>query len=75
MATETQIPIIYAGINGLLDSIPVNQITSWENSFKEHLTTSGQDILQELGKGQMPKELATKIADFVTSFNESWSSK
>ena len=74
MSTEVQIPIIFAGIRGLLDSVPVNKITAWENAFKEHLTTSGQDLLSELGKGQMPKELETKITDFVKSFTESWDS-
>lgn len=72
MSTEVQIPIIFAGIRGLLDNVPVNKITAWENAFKEHLTTSGQDLLSELGKGQMPKELETKITDFVKSFTESW---
>lgn len=72
LATEVQIPIIFAGIRGLLDGIPTSRITAWEKDFKEHLTTSGSDILSELNKGQMPKELEQKITDFVKSFNESW---
>lgn len=75
MATEVQIPILYAGINGLLDSVPVNKITAWESAFKEHLTTSGQDILTELGKGQMPKELSDKITKFVNEFTEGFNTK
>ncbi|KAJ4496692.1 P-loop containing nucleoside triphosphate hydrolase protein [Lentinula lateritia] len=40
LSTEIQVPIIYAGVNGLLDSIPVDQITRWEGEFRSHLTSS-----------------------------------
>lgn len=74
MATETQIPLIYAGINGLLDNVPVNKITEWEQAFRQHLESDsqGKEILTELGKGQMPKELEKKITDFVKEFTGSF---
>lgn len=33
MATEVMAPLIYAGVNGLLDKVEVNQITAWEKSL------------------------------------------
>ncbi|CAO1637377.1 unnamed protein product [Parajaminaea phylloscopi] len=75
LATEVQIPIIFAGIRGLLDDVPVAKISDWENAFKEHLTTSGSDILTELGKGQMPKELEEKISKFIKDFTEGYLAK
>lgn len=72
MATEVQIPIIFAGIRGLVDEVPTNKITQWESSFKEHLTSSGQEILNEIGKGQMPKSLEEKITSFVKDHVESF---
>ncbi|CAO1624884.1 unnamed protein product [Jaminaea pallidilutea] len=75
MATELQIPIIFAGIRGLVDSVPTNRITEWEGNFREHLQSAGSDILSELGKGQMPKELEEKITNFVKDHVESFLAK
>ena len=33
MATEVQIPLIFAGTAGLLDKVPVEKITAWEEQF------------------------------------------
>lgn len=77
MATEMQIPLIYAGINGLLDKVPVNKIQAWEEAFKQELGSSseGEKILAELGKGQMPKSLEESITSFVKNFTEGWLQK
>ncbi|PWN54215.1 putative H+-transporting ATP synthase alpha chain, mitochondrial [Violaceomyces palustris] len=65
MATEVQIPIIYAGVNGLVDEVPPERIVEWEVSFREAL--SSQDaLLAEIAKGQPSKELMDKIHKFVT---------
>ena len=32
LSVEVQVPIIYAGVNGLLDRVPVDQIGAWEAS-------------------------------------------
>lgn len=75
MATEVQIPIIFAGIRGLLDDVPVNRITEWESAFRSHIETSGESILSELNKGSMSKELEQKISDFVKEFTSSFLQK
>jgi len=71
LATEVQVPIIYAGVNGLLDSIPVDKITKWEAEFREHLTTQGE-LLKEISTGTVTPELEGKIKkvveDHVSSF-------
>ncbi|KAF9054469.1 P-loop containing nucleoside triphosphate hydrolase protein [Panaeolus papilionaceus] len=71
LATEVQVPIIYAGVNGLLDSVPVDQITRWEADFRAHLN-SHQELLKEISKGTVTPELEAKIKkvveDHVASF-------
>merc|ERR1711939_260241 len=62
---EIQVPLIFAGVNGLLDRVPVEQIGAWEKSFKEHLTSSQQSLLAEVGKGQMTKELEADLKKVV----------
>lgn len=71
LATEIQVPIIYAGVNGLLDSIPVDKITKWEAEFREHLKMQGP-LLKEIEKGKVTPELEANIKkvveDHVSSF-------
>ncbi|MEI4889684.1 F0F1 ATP synthase subunit alpha, partial [Klebsiella pneumoniae] len=35
LAIEIQVPILYAGVNGLLDRVPVEKIGAWEKNFME----------------------------------------
>ncbi|KAF8827830.1 hypothetical protein HHX47_DHR4001027 [Lentinula edodes] len=61
LSTEIQVPIIYAGVNGLLDSIPVDQITQWEGEFRSHLTSSQGALLEEISGGNITPELRGNI--------------
>jgi F-type H+-transporting ATPase subunit alpha len=65
MATEVMAPILYAGINGLLDKVPVDKIREWETSFIKHLTSQQQDLLAESSKGIMTKDLEAQYKSVV----------
>ncbi|KAF9006015.1 P-loop containing nucleoside triphosphate hydrolase protein [Cyathus striatus] len=71
MATEIQVPIIYAGVNGLLDSIPVDQITKWEADFREHLNSQSA-LLGEISTGTVTPELEAKIKKVVEDHVQSF---
>ena len=64
MAVEIQVPIIYAGIKGLLDEIPVDKIVAWETGYREELA-SQNDLLSEISKGVMTPEVEEKIANSI----------
>jgi len=72
LAIEVQVPIIYAGVHGLLDSIPVEKITKWEGEFREYLETTQKPLLTEIAAGNVTPELETQIKkvveDHVASF-------
>ncbi|KAK4703399.1 F-type H+-transporting ATPase subunit alpha, partial [Phenoliferia sp. Uapishka_3] len=72
LAIEVQVPIIYAGVHGLLDRVAVNDIGKWEASFLEHLESSQQELLKEVSKGKMTPEidatLKKVVVDHVSSF-------
>ncbi|TIA93146.1 hypothetical protein E3P99_00249 [Wallemia hederae] len=71
MAVEVQIPLIYAGINGLLDKVPVERIVEWEKSAVESIKADSE-LLKLLGTGQPSDEvkqaIEKKIKDHVESF-------
>lgn len=72
LSFELMVPVLYAGVNGLLDRIPVDKITAWEKDMVSHLRSSQTEILKEIGKGLMTKDLEAKIKklvqDHVSSF-------
>jgi len=70
---EHQVSIIFAGVNGYLDKIPVQRIVEFENKFLPHMTSDHSDILDSIrddGKisEEIEKKLKTVIGDFVKGF-------
>ncbi|KGB75955.1 ATP synthase subunit alpha, mitochondrial [Cryptococcus deuterogattii 99/473] len=73
MPTEVMAPLIYAGVNGMLDKIPVDKITAWEKSFTELLKSQHGALLEKLGGGVLTKEIEEEmkkiidghVADFI----------
>ena len=58
---EEQVVAIYAGINGHLDKIPVDQVPRFHEELREHLRTEGS-ILKEIREGgDLPDELVAKL--------------
>ncbi|OTA02796.1 ATP synthase alpha chain, mitochondrial precursor [Trichoderma parareesei] len=73
MAVNEMVPLIYAGVNGHLDNIPVNQILKWESDFLAHLKTNEADLLATIDKeGALSKDLEARLKDVTTSFVKSF---
>ncbi|KAI1336311.1 P-loop containing nucleoside triphosphate hydrolase protein [Xylariaceae sp. FL0016] len=74
MAVNQMVPLIYAGVNGHLDSVPVSKILQWEADFLSHLKTNESELLSTIEKeGALSKELEGKLKDVITSFTKSFS--
>ncbi|KAJ5404235.1 hypothetical protein N7509_004106 [Penicillium cosmopolitanum] len=74
MAVSDMVPLIFAGVNGLLDTIPVNKILSWEADLLAHLKSSHPEIQQTIEKeGQVSKETEAKLKETIVAFNKSFS--
>ncbi|CEJ57773.1 Putative ATP synthase subunit alpha [Penicillium brasilianum] len=73
MAVSDMVPLIFAGVNGLLDSIPVGKILQWESDLLAHLKSSHPEIQQTIEKeGQLSKELEAKLKEVIGAFNSSF---
>lgn len=57
LSFEVMTPLLYAGVNGLLDRVAVDKITAWEKSFVAHVKADKQELLKEISKGVMTKEI------------------
>jgi F-type H+-transporting ATPase subunit alpha len=75
MAVNEMVPLIFAGVNGYLDNVPVNKILQWEADFLAHLKTNETDLLATIDKeGALSKDLEQRLRDVVQSFTKSFTS-
>jgi F-type H+-transporting ATPase subunit alpha len=73
MAVNEMVPLIFAGVNGYLDSVPVNKILQWEADFLSHLKTNEADIMATIDKeGAISKDLENRLKEVVQSFTKSF---
>jgi F-type H+-transporting ATPase subunit alpha len=74
MAVNEMVPLIYAGVNGHLDSVPVSKILQWEADFLAHLRSNESDMLATIDKeGALSKDLETRVKESIISFTKSFS--
>ena len=73
MAVNEMVPLIYAGVNGYLDGVPVAKILSWEADFLAHLKNNESGLMESIDKeGQVTKDIDAKLKDVITSFTKSF---
>ena len=73
MAVNEMVPLIYAGVNGLLDSVPVAKILQWESDFLAHLKSNEPDIMATIDKeGAISKDLEARLKETIQSFTKSF---
>ena len=48
LKTEEQVAVIFAGVNGYLDKIPVNQVGKFEQGFLSYLRSEGKALLETI---------------------------
>jgi len=73
MAVNEMVPLIFAGVNGHLDAVPVGKILQWESDFLAHLRTNESDLMATIDKeGALSKELEARLKDVITSFTKSF---
>ncbi|SIO73566.1 F-type H+-transporting ATPase subunit alpha [Babesia microti strain RI] len=71
--TPLQVCIIFCGVQGYLDKIPIDQITKFESEFTSYITTQHQDILSSIETNhvlsqQVEENLRTAIVNFRSNF-------
>lgn len=74
MAVNEMVPLIYAGVNGFLDTLPVNKVLQWEADFLGHLRSNESDLLAQIDKeGALSKDLEARLKEVVGTFTKSFS--
>jgi F-type H+-transporting ATPase subunit alpha len=70
---EEQVCVIYAGVNGYLDNLPVNRVRAYEDGLLGLLRGTHADLLNEIGKTKdLSDANAAKLKDVVTNYTKSF---
>lgn len=76
LPVEKQISIIYAGTNGFLDELEVEQISEFEEGLYEFLETGHGELLSEIReKGKLEEDLEARLKDAMTAYVEEFKEK
>jgi len=67
---EEQVIAIYAGINGFLDDVPVQDIPRFQDELRETLRTDGTVYKEIADTGDLSDELAEKLSAEIEKFKQ-----
>jgi F-type H+-transporting ATPase subunit alpha len=67
---ENQVAILFAGVNGYIDKIPVKQVVRYQKEFVSYMESSKGDVLKAIKtEKKITDELKAKIEDACKEFN------
>ena len=69
---EEQVTALYAGVNGYLDPIPVNQVPRFQDELREHLRTEASIHKEIHDTGELTDETAAKLDAELEKFQKSF---
>jgi F-type H+-transporting ATPase subunit alpha len=74
MTLTDQVAIIYAGTNGMLDSVPVDRVGQWKADFLRAYNTQYNDVASVIqnSPNDWDDNVAAKLRQAIETFNASW---
>jgi F-type H+/Na+-transporting ATPase subunit alpha len=73
MTMEEQVCVIYAGVNGYLDGVPVAKVGRYEEELKHELKDKGQEILASVrDTGDLKDDVEKQLRDLIGSFTNAF---
>lgn len=61
MPVEDEIAVIFCGVHGLLESVPLDQVAEFEKQYLQLMHAKYPDAMAELGKGALTDDIAAKL--------------
>ena len=73
LKTEEQVSVIFAGVNGYLDKLPVAQVGKFEQGLLNYLRTDGKAILDAIRtEKQLSDDTRAKLKSALDSFSKTF---
>ncbi|BCG92264.1 F0F1 ATP synthase subunit alpha [Mesorhizobium sp. 131-2-1] len=69
LKVEEQVAVIFAGVNGYLDKLALNQVGKFEHGLLSHMRTAGKDVLDGIRKEKaLSDDLRAKLKAEIDAF-------
>ncbi len=69
LKTEEQVAVIFAGVNGYLDKLPINRVGAFEQGLLAHMRSEGKDVLDTIRKEKaISDDLRAKLKGHIDAF-------
>ncbi|TCD13793.1 F0F1 ATP synthase subunit alpha [Oricola cellulosilytica] len=73
LKTEEQVAVIFAGVNGYLDKLAVDEVGRFEQGLLSHMRTEGKNVLEEIRKEQkLTDEIEEKLKAQIDAYAKSF---
>jgi F-type H+-transporting ATPase subunit alpha len=73
MAMEEQVCVIYAGVNGYIDGIPVAKVGEYEKGLRSELANKGSAIVDAIRtSGDLSGDTESKLKDLIDGFTKAF---
>ena len=73
MATEEQVVMIYAGVNGYLDDMPRNKVQEFETDFLKFMRSANADVLAAIrDTGKLDDATQDKLVKGIQEFKSTF---
>jgi F-type H+/Na+-transporting ATPase subunit alpha len=69
LSVEIQIAVVYAGVNGYLDDVPIEKIRSWESDYTAFMKEKFAGLLADIkSKKQIDDSIKTQLEEAIKAF-------
>ncbi|MDA1061395.1 MAG: F0F1 ATP synthase subunit alpha [Chloroflexi bacterium] len=69
LSLAAQVTILYAGVNGYLDEVPVDKVADFERAFHEQMRATQRDVLDAIqNTGELDETNEQKLKDAIEQF-------
>ena len=74
LSVADQVAVLYAGNQGYLDDLDLDDVVPFRDELVEHLHSSHRRLMDELGAGELTDELAGRLDGAIAEFKENFAS-
>ncbi|MDI3472759.1 MAG: F-type H+/Na+-transporting ATPase subunit alpha [Thermotogaceae bacterium] len=73
MPVEEQVVVLFAGVNGFLDDLPVESVRKFEKEFLQYMRNEKNEILNEIAtKKVLSEDLEQKLREAIEQFKKTF---
>ena len=71
MTVDHQVVILYVGVNGYLNDVPLDKVSAWENGFHEYMDAQGGAVMEAIRESKaLTPEIEEKLKQAIVDYKK-----